>query len=94
MKKIDEIKELLKKKADNLETEDDKEKYEGIVELLSFDNVFGKMGVETGIGLLDFLGVEENKILETYVALVAEETMDETKQLSRDHLLEEFQNIF
>ena len=79
MKKIDEIRELLKKKANDLKTEDDKEKYEGVSELLAFDNVFSKMGVEVAIGLLDFLGVEEDKILETYVALVAEETLDETK---------------
>lgn len=79
MKKIDEIRELLKKKANDLKTEDDKEKYEGVSELLAFDNVFSKMGVEVAIGLLDFLGIEEDKILKTYVALVAEETLDETK---------------
>ena len=77
MKNIDEIRELLKKKANDLKTEDDKEKYEGVSELLAFDNVFSKMGVEVAIGLLDFLGIEEDKILKTYVELVAEETMDE-----------------
>ena len=77
MKKIDEIQELLQKKANDLKTDDDKEKFESISELLAFDNVFSKMGVELAIGLLDFLGIEEDKILETYVALVAEETMDE-----------------
>ena len=77
MKKIDEIQELLQKKANDLKTDDDKEKFESISELLAFDNVFSKMGVEVAIGLLDFLGIEEDKILETYVALVAEETMDE-----------------
>ncbi len=79
MKKIDEIRELLKKKANDLKTEDEKEKYEGVSELLAFDNVFSKMGVEVAIGLLDFLGVEEDKIIETYVALVAEETAEEAR---------------
>ena len=79
MKKIDEIRELLKKKANDLKTEDDKEKHEGVSELLAFDNVFSKMGVEVAIGLLDFLGIEEDKILETYVALVAEETAEEAR---------------
>ena len=79
MKKIDEIRELLKKKANDLKTEDDKEKYEGVSEFLAFDNVFSKMGVEVAIGLLDFLGVEEDKILKTYVELVAEETAEEAR---------------
>jgi hypothetical protein len=79
MKKIDEIRELLQKKAYDLKTEDDKEKYEGVSELLAFDNVFSKMGVEVAIGLLDFLGIEEDKILKTYVELVAEETAEEAR---------------
>ena len=79
MKKIDEIRELLQKKANDLKTEDDKEKFETTSDLLAFDNVFSQIGVEVSIGLLDFLGVEEDKILKTYVELVVEETTGEAR---------------
>ena len=79
MKKIDEIRELLKKKANDLKTEEDKEKFESASELLAFDYVFGQIGAETAIGLLDFLGVEEDKILKTYIELVAEEAAEEVR---------------
>ena len=79
MKKIDEIRELLQKKANDLKTEEDKEKFESASDLLAFDNVFSQIGVEVSIGLLDFLGIEEDKILKTYVELVAEETAEEAR---------------
>lgn len=70
---IENIRLLAKSKRDKTNIEDQNEiksKLDILDEVLANDNCFFDMSMETAISILNFLGVEENKILDTYYELI------------------------
>ncbi len=70
---IENIRLLAKSKRDKINKENQVEiesKLDILDEVLANDNCFFDMSMETAISILDFLGVEENKILDTYYELI------------------------
>ena len=68
---MENIKDLVIKKKKLIETEEDMEKISVIEELLLDESCFFKMDIETAIGILDFLGVSEDNIMDYYYSLIS-----------------------
>ncbi|MDD6223577.1 MAG: hypothetical protein PUB18_01070 [bacterium] len=71
MSSIEKIEFLLKNKIASITDDSDYEKCEVIKGLLSDPNCFFKISFETAIGIMNFLGVEENEILNLYSDLTS-----------------------
>lgn len=75
--KIDELKKLLELKEQKIQTDLDKEKVDNLKFLLSQDDIFFKLEPETAVGILDYLGIEEDKIYDYYCSLISPENFRE-----------------
>lgn len=49
----------------------DKEKVKNLKFLLKNDDIFFRIDIETAIGILDFLGIPKNEILNVYTQLIS-----------------------
>ena len=65
------VEELLNIKKQQELTEKDKEKINVIEDILKEDGWMFKLDMDTVIGILEYLNVPEDKILETYSSLVS-----------------------
>ncbi len=70
---INDIRELLAKKEMKIVTKEDKEKLENLKDVLSIDDVFFNIDIDTAVGILVFLGIPEDKIVDTYYSLISPE---------------------
>lgn len=71
MSTYDKLQKLLTIKKENLKTEEDIKKYQMINELLSDKSLFFQIPIETAVGILDFLDVPEDNILDFYFDIVS-----------------------
>ena len=71
MDKFEILYNLLNLKKDNITTVDEEKKYLVVEKLLKDKGCFFKINIETAIGILDFLGVNENEILNFYSELIS-----------------------
>ena len=65
------IDELIFKKEENIKTKEEKEKLELIKDIIKEDEWVFKNSMEVVIGILEFLDIEEDKILEMYTSLMS-----------------------
>lgn len=66
------LKELLESKKDKLVLDNlDQEKIKNIEFLFKDDNIFFKIEAQTAIGILEFLGIKENEIMDYYFELIS-----------------------
>lgn len=73
MEAYKEVEELLKKKTQNIHTEEDREKCDIIRTVLSNQDSFFNLEAPTVIGMLEYLGVEKDNIMDIYFALISPE---------------------
>lgn len=66
---MDYLRNLLQKKVNNSK-DDDLKKIELLNEMLSDDEIFMKIDMDTAIGILDYLGVPKEKIRDVYIDLI------------------------
>lgn len=71
MNKFEILCELLIKKKNKLTTDEDEKKYNIVETLLKDKGCFFKMNPETAIGILEFLEVKEEDMLEFYYDLIS-----------------------
>ena len=64
---IDELKKILSKKELIITTPEEKEKIAVIKDLFQDEAIFFKLDVETALGILDFLGIPEDRMKELYL---------------------------
>lgn len=67
---IDDVRKLYREKA-AVATEEDAEKIENLDFILECDDIFFKLDFETIIGILDFLGVPEDGLIDAYLSLTS-----------------------
>lgn len=70
MKEMVYLKQLLEQKSKVVTTQEDLERIKIIKDFLKEDNCFLKINIESAIGILYFLGIPEDKILEYYEVLI------------------------
>lgn len=70
-KDINYIRELLKKKEKNISDINDKEKIDTLKDLLQDDNIFFKLDLDTAVGILSFLGVPNENIVNLYYEIIS-----------------------
>lgn len=73
---IDDLRNLLteiEKKYD----ESEREKIENLKILLKEDDIFFRLDLEVALGILNFLGIPENKIYDCYLSLISPENFQE-----------------
>lgn len=70
-KDINYIRELLKKKEENISDINDKEKIDTLKDLLQDDNIFFKLDLDTAVGILSFLGVPNENIVNLYYEIIS-----------------------
>ena len=68
---IDDIRKLLQKKEQIIESELDKKKIENLKFLLKRDNAFFNMDINVAIGVLAYLGIPKEHIKEVYFELIS-----------------------
>lgn len=73
--KIEELKELLKIKETQINTDLDKKKIDNIKFLLEQENIFFRLDTPTTLGILEFLGIEEDEIKNYYLSLISIENL-------------------
>ena len=73
--KNERIKQLMELKKNQLQTEEDQQKYNLAFELLAKEDCFFKMDMETAFGILEFLGV--------YMDLISPKAYQEVKSQER-----------
>ncbi len=71
---IDEIKKLLELKKQQQLTNEDLEKIETIEDILQEENWMFKLDMDTVVGMLEFLGVPDNKIMKVYSSLTSSDS--------------------
>lgn len=73
MGSIEDLRERLQKKKPI--TEEDKEKIDCLRVLFSDDNIFFRdgMDMDTALGILDYLGIDEDELLDYYASLISSE---------------------
>lgn len=77
---MDNLKELLKQKEQEVNTSDDIEKINVIKELFTDDAIFFKLNIDTAYGILYFLGISKDKLEETYMSLISPEEYMKTSK--------------
>lgn len=75
---IEEIRSLYEKKKENLKPEE-KEGINILSVLLKDDNIFFNIPRETAMGILAFLGIEEDKLENTYFELISPKNFIQNK---------------
>ena len=68
---INDIKQLLEKKEAKNQEEQEKKKI--LMDLFTDENIFFNIKMETAISILDFLGIPEDKLIDTYFSLISSE---------------------
>jgi len=76
---IDEIRKLLQKKEIQKNNKEDLERIDVLKVLLKDDNIFFQLDIDTAYGILDFLGVDSDKISEVYDKLISFEEYQKNK---------------
>ncbi len=74
----DYIKKLLKEKEQYIQTDNEKEKLNIIYELIQVPDWPFNLSMENVIGILEFLGVADDKILDVYNRLISFEEFQKT----------------
>jgi len=74
----DYIKKLLKEKEQYIQTDNEKEKLNIIYELIQVPDWPFNLSMENVIGILEFLGVADDKILDVYNRLISFEEFHKT----------------
>lgn len=69
--KIEEVRELVIQKEKTISTELDREKINNLKILLSDDMIFFKLDLKTIVGILDFLGINEELIADYALSLIS-----------------------
>lgn len=64
---------LIRIKSQNIETKEDQEKIDLIKDLLKEKDCFFKLPLATAIGILEFLGVKEEKMISFYQEIISYE---------------------
>ena len=65
------INDLVIEKKNKINSEEDKEKLENIVEILSYDHCFFEMEKDMAMDILSFLGIADSELLDYYMALIS-----------------------
>lgn len=68
---MDKVKELIIRKEQNIKNEEELEKLNLIKDIIKNEDCFFNMDLETTIGILEFLGVQENEMLNFYHELTS-----------------------
>ncbi len=74
---IDDVRILYREKA-AVATEEDAEKIENLAFILEWDDIFFRLDFETTLGILDFLGVPEDSLIDANCNLTSIENYNKT----------------
>lgn len=83
MNSYDIVKKLMSLKEKKIYTEEEKKKYEIIKEIIKEKDCFFKINMETAIGILEFLEVEEGEVITLYNSLISIENYERTTPKER-----------
>jgi peptidyl-tRNA hydrolase len=79
---IEDIRKLLKQKENEKMSSEDEKRISTLKVILKDDNIFFNIDGETACGILKFLGIQEDKIVETYFKLISFEQYKKNKGYS------------
>ncbi len=68
---MDELRKLLLEKEKEATTDEEKNKVEVLKELLEEDDIFFSLDVSAAFGILNFLGIPDDKLESTYYQLIS-----------------------
>ena len=71
MRSIEELRVRLQGKRPD--SKEDEEKIDCLRVLFSDDNIFFRIDMDTALGILDYLGIDEDELLDYYFALISSE---------------------
>lgn len=76
------IRELVDEKKSLVTEAEDKERIEVIEDLLSDESSFFQLDIDTLFGILDFLGISENEMMDYYNILLSYDTFKKIPNVS------------
>ncbi len=78
MNRLQELRKLLVAKKKNIVSEEEKKKIKVVENLLKREDVFFNIKIDLALGILNFLGIPEDKMKEYYTDLISPENYFET----------------
>ncbi len=91
---MDKVQELILKKEMNINTNEELEKLNLIKKIIKNEGCFFDLDFETTIGILEFLGISENEMLNFYMKLTSAQEFEKRVSKERVFIDENIENLF
>lgn len=91
---MDKVQELILKKEMNIKTREELEKLDLIKEITKNEDCFFNLDLETSIGILEFLGISENEMLNFYMELTSPQEFEKRVPKERVFIDEDIDDLF